>query len=348
MIRYCDEYLADVALAASSIPESEKLFSQSILLTGCTGLIGSSVADILLLLNRTRNAGIKLILAGRNAGKIAARLPVYREGEDYVFLPYDATDNRKIEVQADYIIHCASNANPAVYTKEPVETMLANLIGLNGLLSAAKDMKSKRVLYISSSEVYGKIPENRPYAENDFGYVDILAPRSCYPSAKRAAETLCVSYAEEYGIETVMVRPGHIYGPAITPTDSRASAEFTRDASAGRDIVMKSRGQQLRSYCFCLDCASAILTVLLKGETGNAYNISNKDSVCTISDIAHELAEAAGRKVVFQDATEQEKKGFNQMSCSALNAEKLEALGWQACFDLKSGASKTLKYYAEV
>ena len=348
MIRYCDEYLADVALAASSIPDADKLFNSTILLTGSTGLIGSSVADILLQLNKTRNAGIKLVLAGRNAAKIAARFPFFREGEDYFFLPYDATGEQTIHVQADFIIHAASNANPAVYTKEPVETMLANLIGLNSLLSAAKDMNSKRVLYISSSEVYGKIPENRPYVENDFGYVDILAPRSCYPSAKRAAETLCVSYAEEYGIETVMVRPGHIYGPAITATDSRASAEFTRDASAGRDIVMKSRGQQLRSYCFCLDCASAILTVLLKGETGNAYNISNRDSICTISDIAHALAEAAGRTVVFQDATELEKKGFNQMSCSALNAEKLEALGWKACFDLTAGAAKTLKYYQEV
>lgn len=345
MIRYCDEYLADAALAASAVPNIEKLFGSTVLLTGATGLICSSVADILLQLNRTRNAGIKIVLAGRSPDRLAARFPIYREGEDYSFCRYDATENLKPDAAADYIIHAASNASPAVYVKEPVETMLANIVGLNSLLSAAKDMDCRRLLYVSSSEVYGKIPENRPYLEEDFGYVDILAPRSCYPSAKRAAETLCVSYAEEYGIETVMVRPGHIYGPAITPSDNRASAEFTRDAAEGRDIVMKSPGQQLRSYCYCMDCASAFLAVLLNGESGKAYNISNKDSVCTISDIAHALAGAAGRSVVFQDATALEKKGFNQMSCSALNAEKLEALGWQARFDLQTGAEKTLAYY---
>ena len=185
----------------------------------------------------------------------------------------------------------------------------------------------------------------RPYSENDFGFLDILNQRSSYPSAKRAAETLCVAYAEEYHLDTVIVRPGHIYGPSITVSDSRAAAEFTRNAARGENIVMKSAGTQLRSYCYSLDCGSAILTALLNGASRNAYNISNRHSVVTISDVAEALAAAAGTKVVFEAPTEQEAKGYTLMTNSSLNAEKLEALGWRAVFSLAEGVERTLRFY---
>ena len=88
--------------------------------------------------------------------------------------------------------------------------MLANLYGLDSLLKVAVKNKGCRLLYISSSEIYGKKDENTPYNETDYGYVDILNPRACYPSAKRAAETLCVSYGVQYGVDFVIARPGHI------------------------------------------------------------------------------------------------------------------------------------------
>lgn len=345
MIRYCKAYWDDVRQIISCIPNHEKLFGKVIMITGANGMICSSVVDILLHLNKEEDAGIQIVLAGRSSKKTASRFYEFAEGIDYRFMFYDAADYQNIDVNADFILHGAGNANPAKYTKEPVETMLANFIGLNNLLDMAVRMNSKRVLYISSSEVYGNITEIRPYKENDYGFVDILNMRASYPSAKRAAETLCVAYGSEYGLDTVMVRPGHIYGPAITDSDSRASAEFTRNAASGHDIVMKSKGIQLRSYCYSLDCASAILTVLLNGEKGNSYNISNKNSVCTISDIASAFANYVGRKVIFQDATAYDKKGYNLMINSSLDATKLEALGWKALFNLENGTARTIDYY---
>lgn len=345
MIMYCKEYWNDVKQVVSCIPNVKNIFGKSILITGGTGLICSSVVDVLLYLNKEENADINILLAGRSKDRTASRFYEAVEGKDYRFCFYDATKNQNLEIETDLIIHGASNANPAIYIKEPVETMLANIIGLNNLLSMAVRVKGKRVLYISSSEVYGNIDENRPYKEGDYGFVDILNMRASYPCAKRAAETLCVAYGNEYGLETVIVRPGHIYGSAITNTDTRASAEFTRNAVSGEYIVMKSTGMQLRSYCYSLDCASAILSVLINGESGSAYNISNKNSICTISDIAKELAECSDGNVIFQKATEQERKGYNFMSNSSLDSEKLEALGWRAMFDLKQGAEKTIKYY---
>ncbi len=305
-------------------------------------MICSSVVDILLYLNRKYHAGIQIYLAGRSAERIARRFYESSEGTDYHFVTYDATNSQKIDIKADYIICGASNASPAVYVKEPVETILANILGLNQLLSAAVSANSRRVLYVSSSEVYGKKSENRPYTEEDYGYVDILNQRASYPNAKRTAESLCIAYEMEHGLDVVMVRPGHIYGPTITDSDSRASAQFTRNAARGEDIVMKSAGKQLRSYCYTLDCASAILAVLINGKSGNAYNISNKDSVVSIRDIAETLAKIAGRKVIYENPSEMETRGYNLMDNSSLDAGKLEQLGWKAVFGLKDGCKKTL------
>lgn len=345
MIRYCEAYWNDVDRALESVPCLEKICGESVFITGGTGMIGSAIVELLFRLNRQQDAGIKIILGGRSRERVCERFVGFCEGRDFLFLPYDATKNQDLEVCADYFIHGASNANPAVYTKEPVETILANVVGLHDLLSTAYKNQCKRLLYISSSEVYGTIEEDRPYTETDYGFVDILNPRAAYPCAKRTAETLCVSYGLEHEVDTAIVRPGHIYGPSITATDSRASAQFTRNAARGEDIVMKSAGMQLRSYCYTLDCASAVLTVLLNGECGNAYNISNRESVVTISEVAQALAKSAGQQVVFQEPSEQEKQGYNMMMNSSLNAEKLEALGWKAVFDLKEGTEKTVKFY---
>ena len=270
MVLYSDSYWQDAAEVVGVIPNKSDLFNRTILITGSTGMICSAVVDLLHWMNCHLDANIHIILAGRSEERTRKRFP-FMDGNMHIsFLPYDATSSEKINIKADYIIHGASNADPASFTKQPVETMLANIVGLNALLLSAVENKSKRVLLISSSEVYGRKEECRPYEENDYGFVDILNPRASYPSSKRAAETLCAAYKEEHGLDFVVIRPGHIYGPSITKTDSRASAQFTRNAKAGKDIVMKSAGAQLRSYCYTLDCASAILTVLINGYSGEA------------------------------------------------------------------------------
>ncbi|MCI9191615.1 MAG: NAD-dependent epimerase/dehydratase family protein [Lachnospiraceae bacterium] len=342
-MKYSERYWEDVDRVIGCIPNIKKLYDSSILITGATGMICSCVAEVLFRLN-TRKAGINLYLAGRSRERMAKRFYVFQEDKDYVFVEYDATKDMQIDVNPDYIIHGAGNANPVIYTKQPVETMLGNIVGLNSLLRLAVAKETKRVLYISSSEVYGNKSENCPYEERDYGVIDILNPRACYPSAKRAAETLSVSYSAEYGLDTVIVRPGHIYGPTITRKDTRASAQFTWKAVDGQDIIMKSPGTQMRSYCYTLDCASAILTVLLEGVRTEAYNISNKESVVSIREMAETFARYGKAKIIFENASDAESRGFNLMSNSSLSAEKLEQIGWRACFNFEEGIKRTIDY----
>ena len=106
---------------------------------------------------------------------------------------------------------------------------------------------------------------------------------------------------------------------------------------------MKSDGAQLRSYCYVLDCASALLTILVKGTSGNAYNISNPQSIVTIKEIAQALASAAGTYVTIENPSDTEKKGFTPMRNSSLNADKLLSLGWKPLFNIEDGAEKTIR-----
>ena len=345
-MNYCKLYFDELKQAVADV-NLTPLYGKSILITGGSGLILSGLTDILAYANTEQNADIQIYLAARTEAEISERFTAWYGQSWMHFVYYDALKPADFAFKADYIIHGASNAHPSAYASEPVETLLANVTGLKELLDYAVKSQSRRVLYISSSEVYGRKEEARPFQEDDYGFVDILNPRACYPSGKRASETLCAAYSQEYHVETVIVRPGHIYGPTAASYDSRATAQFARDVLGGNDIIMKSAGTQLRSYCYNMDCATAILTVLLQGQPAQAYNISNKDSIVSIRQIAECFAQTAGKEIRFVSASDAEQKSFNMMDNSSLNAEKLEQLGWNARYDMKLGVSHTLQIMKE-
>lgn len=343
------QWIEDIDKVTEILPEVEELAGRSVLITGATGLIGSSVVDMLIRYNETHKIPIIIYAGGRSAARMKARFGLYSCKNYFRFFEYDAlkTDNR-LPNSVDYMIHGAGNAFPAAIIKEPVETMVANFIGLYGLLQWAGVCGTEKVLYISSSEIYGMKDGKEPYREEEYGYIDLLNERNSYSVSKRAAETLCFSYGVEYGIKTTIVRPGHIYGPAASEADNRVSSVLSYQAARGEDLVMKSDGSQLRSYSYCIDCASAILKVLTVGENGCAYNVSTPDSVITIEQMARLAAEAGGVKLIRQEAGKEERKGFNPMSNSSLESSRLLGLGWKGCFDARTGFFHTIKILKEM
>ena len=342
-MNYISTYIDDLKQAQNAIPNLRKIYGSNILVTGATGLVCSAIVDFLLILNDTVNAGIKIFMAARSEEKAKIRFGDKMERADVIFVAYDALKEINWEYNLYYIIHGASPANPALYVKQPVETMLANIDGLNHILDFAKIYKSRRVLFVSSSEVYGQKDNSAPYGENDYGYVDITNPRACYPCAKRACETLSVAYYDEYGVDSVTVRLGHVYGPTATKSDTRASSQFFYDVIDGHDIVMKSSGLQRRSYCYVVDCVSAILTVLMEGEAATAYNVSNSKSVVTIRELAEMIALASDKKIIYENPSDVEVKGYNLMNNSSLDSTRIEKLGWKGQFDLRTGVTHTLQ-----
>ncbi len=309
-----------------------------ILITGATGLIGSALIAHLKGRREQRGASFEVYAAGRDAEALARKF-----GNGVICVPYDALKPVEFDFAADIVIHCASPASPELFVAEPVETIWANVFGVRELLEYARRMKARKVVYVSSSEVYGKTtPRPTGFREDDYGFVDLLSVRSSYPMGKRAAETICACYAKEYGVNVSIVRPGHIYGPTASPNDRRVSSAFAWAAARGEPIVLKSAGTSLRSYTHADDCASAIMTVAEKGTAGEAYNIANREGVCSIRQMAEIMADAGGVELRMDNSSAAEQVAFNPMDNSCLDPSKLEALGWRGGIGYDAGFRQTV------
>lgn len=326
-----------IYVATLDLPWS-KLCDCNILVTGATGLIGGCLVEVLM---SRQDKDYHVYASGRNEERAKKRFADFASDPSFHFVKYDVLEPFESDVTFDYIIHAASNASPNFFATKPVEVIKSNIQGLSNLMEYGLNHGMKRMLYVSSGEVYGE-GDGRVFTEDYSGYVNCTSPRSCYPSSKRATETLCVSYAQEYGADVVIARPSHTYGPYFTEADNRVYAQFIRNVLRGEDIVMKSIGSQFRSWCYVVDCAAAILYILLKGENGQAYNIADASSNISIKELAEMIAEIGGRKVVMDLLTDTEKAGYNVVTKSVFSTEKLEGLGWMAIDSMYNNMLKTL------
>lgn len=321
----------------------KKLDGKSVLVTGATGLIGTALVDTLMHLNLYTDIKVNVYTLDINKEAVNIRFGEYMDNVNFHFVQYDISKPLPGGAEYHYIIHAAGNANPVLYAKDPVGTMTSNFLGTYNLLEYGRQHRLERMLYVSSGEVYGEHGEGIVIFDEDYsGYVNPMLPRSCYPSAKRAAETMCVSYTAQYGIETVVVRPCHIYGPTQTPRDSRAVAEFIRNGVNGEDIIMKSTGDQVRTLCYVMDAVAAFFTVLLNGVSGNAYNISDDQFEISIRELAETVAAASGTTMKIELPDDVQKSGFTTISRGVLSSKKLKKLGWKCRSDIHSGIEKTI------
>lgn len=317
----------------------EKLSGCNILVTGATGLIGSCLVDTLM---SNPHKDYQVYAMGRNQKRAADRFGRYVNDSAFHFLQGDVTEPLQSDISFHFIIHAASNGSPNFFANNPVEVMKSNLYGVSNLIEYGLGHDMKRFLYVSTGEVYG-VNEATLLDESSYGYVDILNTRSCYPSSKRAAETLAMCYAGEYGTDVVVARPCHTYGPHFTESDNRVYAQFIRNVLNHQDIIMKSAGTQYRSWCYVEDCVNALLFILLKGKSGEAYNIADKNSVVTIRELAEMTARIAGRKVFMQLPSENEKKEFTPIKRAVFDTSKIEGLGWSISGTMEEKLRKTIE-----
>lgn len=311
------------------------LENKTILITGAYGMIGSCIVDSLMLWNAEQKNPCTIIAIGRNVTRAKERFKEYFDSKFFKFYCHDICDcMNDIDVKIDYIIHAASNADPLSIIKNPVDTLLTNILGTDNLLKYGVKHDLKRFMYVSSGEMYGQ-PDIKvnDFVENYSGYIDYSDVRSCYPVGKRAAEVLCQSYIKQFGIDSVIVRPCHIFGPTMTKKDSRAVSEFFRNFVNNEDIVLKSDGMLERSHCYVIDAVKAIFIVLKNGICGEAYNIADKNYQMTIKDFAIRVAEAGKNKINFAVPNNIEARGYSKVKRAVLDANKLEKLGWKTDWD---------------
>lgn len=341
-------YMTDLFESAHSVPSIEKLAGSSILVTGAAGLLGSYVVDILLEYNRIGNSDITIYALDIDSDRLHDRFAPVATDKIH-FIEHNVNNVPEFDFPVDYIIHAASNAFPASFNEDPVGTIMSNVLGVKYLLDYGVSHHAHRLLFVSSGEVYGQGDLSiEAFPEDYSGYVDPVEPRSCYPNSKRTAETLCTSYTKQFALDTVMVRPCHSYGPNATSKDNRANVQFINSAMAGEDIIMKSSGSQMRSYAYVADTASAILTVLINGQSCNAYNIANPDSRITIADFAKMAAAQTGVRVIFTEPDAIAKAEASPIAKQVLDSRKLQSLGWKGRFSAADGIAHTIAVLKEI
>lgn len=321
----------------------EKLKNKTVLITGASGMVGSYMLYVLLMLNDKYHYGIKVLAMLRNEKKLPEEV---RERDDVAIICHDVTNVFQYDGEIHYIIHAASPASPLIMQNHPVETIAANTIGTFNTLSLAKEKSSEGYLFISSREIYGQPDEGQEFFyEDTYGFVDQLNPRSCYSEGKKAAETMCVSFHAEYGLNTKIARLAHTYGPGMSIYDGRVQADFLKNVFQNEDIVLKSEGTAVRTYTYIADAIAGLYRILLDSEE-IVYNIGNEDGKVSIRELAEILVNIypeRGLKLVF-DIPEGGTKGTAPYTLGILNSRKLRALGWTPRYSIREGFKRTLKY----
>ncbi len=339
------QYMEDVRSVAELQLPWNKLQNKSIMLSGATGLIGSFLIDVILEKNISDGLSCTVYALGRNEQKANARFSNFVDDDHLVFIPYDV---RKPFIRddlgtVDYVLHLASNTHPMQYSTDPIGTITTNIIGVQNMLDFAVEHKATRFAFASSNEIYG---ENRGdvefFDESYCGYIDSNTLRAGYPESKRCGEALCQAYKAQRGLDVVILRFTRSYGPTMLMSDTKAISQFIKKGITGEDIVLKSAGTQYYSYQYMADSVSGLLTVLLMGESGEAYNIADERGDIMLKDLAAFIAEINGKQVVFEIPDAIEAAGYSSATKARLNGKKIKALGWKPRFDIKSGIERTI------
>lgn len=254
-----------------------------------------------------------------------------------------------LPLQPDYYIHAASTTHPVAYAREPVNTVLSNVFGINNLLSYMARQGHGRLLLLSSVEIYGNNRGDTEYFTEDYcGYINCNTLRAGYQEAKRVSESLCQAYMREHGADVVIIRLPRIYGPTMRLEDSKAAAQFILNGVRGEDIVLKSEGTQFFSYAHVYDAVSGLLHVLLRGEGGQAYNLGDPDSDILLRDLAKLVADHTGKQVIFDLPDSVEKAGFSTATKALMCGNKLRSIGWKPHYSVKDGIAETIDILREI
>lgn len=323
-----------------SAPKEEirkSLQGQSFIVTGATGLIGSCLVRRLQELNRAEGLGIHVICVVRNVAK--AETMFGKESDEISYYEYDFASDKPFcpPQHADYLVHLAAPTASKYFVEQPVETFCTTLFGTQQVLRYAEQQgkQLKGMLYVSTLEMYGTVlDDSKPLTEDCQGYLDPMQARSSYPMAKRAAECLCHAYSAEHGVRVMTARLAQTFGEGITENDNRVFAQFARSARADKDIVLHTEGKLCRCYCYTADAVEAMLYILLRGESGMAYNVANEDTYISIRDMAEMVCREFGKKMKVRIELK-EGMGYSPTTYLRLDTSRLKALGWRPTHNLK-------------
>ena len=313
------------------------LAGKRILLTGGAGFIGTTIARRLV----DENEIVVFDTLERDAlsGTELASHPNLTVHRGDIL---DAEHLGQVARRATHVVHCAAVAGVDNVLRSPVRTMRVNLIGTYNVLEAALATQDsiERLIEFSTSEVFGtyayRVAETHFTTQGSVGEA-----RWTYAVSKLAGEHLSHAYHDELGLPTCSVRPFNVYGPG--QIGGGAIRAFIEDALAGRDLVVRGDGSQIRAWCYVDDMVDGVLLCLERDEAvGESFNIGNARSAVTIFDLAQRIRRLSGTDVEIRF----EPHTSPDVEIRIPDVDKARRLlGFDAKVELDEGLERTIAWY---
>ena len=303
----------------------------TILVTGGAGFLGSHLCDRLIA------RGDDVICADNLFTGRKDNIRHLLGNPRFEFIRHDIV--HPLYVECDQIYNMACPASPVSYQYNAIKTIKTSTVGMVNVLGLAKRCRA-RVLHCSTSEVYGD-PEVHPQTEDYWGHVNPIGPRSCYDEGKRVAESLCMNYHDQHGVEVRLIRIFNTYGPRMDPNDGRVVSNFINQALRGEPLTVYGDGSQTRSFCYCDDLLEGMMRLMEQDETCMPVNIGNPVET-SMGELAKKILSIIGSSselsYVELPADDPKKR------CPDITRAR-ELLGWEPKVDLETGLNNTIEYY---
>lgn len=339
-IRCCRTELleSDFKLIENDGIDMKEFAGASFLVTGSTGLVGSLFTKALLYFNRIYKLGLGIYAVVRNIDKAGAVFEDDFNDSALRFVVTEDIGNGSFDIteKVDYIVHAAAITNSKEMVTNPSAVLISAFNSTHSLLEIAK-RNNATMVYISSMEIYGTIDNSESTKENDLGYINLSSIRSCYPESKRMCECLCNAYAHQFGVRVMSARLAQTFGAGILPSENRVFAQFARSAVSGNNIVLHTMGLSEGNYVYVAEALRAILILIKKGSSGEAYNICDPESHTTIGAMAEMVAEkfSDGKIKVVRDIPKDSLQyGYAPDTKLFLDNSKMKLLGWNPVIHL--------------
>ena len=323
----------------NNFPFAQDIKNKSFFITGATGFLGSAFVLALSEADRKYNLNLKIACFVRDINKAQKLFGQYNL--DYV--TGDLSTDFELPYKTDYVIHCASPTSSEHFINFPVETFWDNLAFTQRLIKKVSHCDG--FLYLSSLEVYGTSDSERVLKENSVSSYSMHNVRNSYPLAKISVEELLYMYYKEYGLPVKIARLTQTFGPGINYNDNRVFAQFARSVVENKNIVLKSKGETERNYCYVSDAISAFFYILCRGQNGEAYNVAGDNTYVSILDLAKLFCNNGNKTDIVFELEENSKTGYLPLNKVKLDNEKLKSLGWKSQNDIQTMVNKFCKYY---
>jgi len=317
----------DLGIVFSSPIEWSQLRDSKVLVTGATGRLGIYLIYSILEANQRFQLNTSVLALARKPEKVYSVLgdvikdPALKIFYQDINMPFEYNGH------VDYIFHTAGQASPSDYVA-PVDTLWGHVNGTHNILEFARKHNTKKILYISTVEVYGDWKGEEMIKETDMGPLHHDNARACYPEAKRLCETMLASYKLQYGIDYTVVRMSHTIGSGISLSDGRGFAEFIDTALKGKDILLHSDGRVVRTYTYTADAIGGMFLALTKGDK-MYYNIANVNNELSIYELAKLIAALVPNPVhVRFDSCVKSSLSYLPYKIGILDSSELGRLGW--------------------